>query len=423
MKNIASNNCKRIVIIGGGFAGLKLASQLDHEKFQVVLIDRNNYHQFQPLFYQVATAGLEPSAISFPFRKLFHKVKNFHFRLAEVLEIDVTNNLVHTDAGELSYDYLVIAIGADTNYFGNKAIEAQTMPMKSISEALYIRNAILQNFEDAVNNRDQAELDSFLNIVVVGGGPTGVEVSGALAEMKTHILPYDYPEIDFTKMKIYLIDGMDRLLSSMSADSSEKAKIYLEKLGVSIIQKEFVKSYTDNEVELQSGTKIKSNHVIWAAGITPNIIKGFSDSFYNKAKRLIVDRQNKIIGCNNIFALGDNAAMQYEQYPNGHPQLAGVAQQQAQQLAYNFNQDKQEAFEYQDRGSMATIGRNLAVIDLPFIKIQGIIAWFIWMFIHLMLILGVKNKLLIFINWAWNYITFDQSLRLLIKPVKRKENT
>ena len=408
------------MIVGGGFAGLKLALELDHDKYQVVLIDKNNYHQFQPLFYQVATAGLEPSAISFPFRKIFHKVKNFHFRMAKALKIVANENKVNTDIGDIAYDHLVLAMGADTNYFGNKEIEATTMPMKTTSEALYIRNTIIQNYENAVNCKDDNEQDVLLDIVVVGGGPTGVEVSGALAEMKTHILPKDYPEIDFTKMQIYLIDGSDRLLSGMSPDSSQKAKEYLEKLGVIIKQNDYVADFKDKKVVLKSGASISSNNVIWAAGIIPNIIEGLDAEKYNKGKRLIVDKQNKVTGYKNIYALGDNASMEDDANPRGHAQVAGVAQQQAMNLAYNLNNGTSRPFKYNDKGSMATIGRNLAVVELPFLKLQGIIAWFIWMFVHLMLILGVKNRLLIFINWAWSYLTFDQSLRLLIKPVNRK---
>jgi NADH dehydrogenase len=420
MNNIPKINLERVLIVGGGFAGLKLALELDHDKYQVVLIDKNNYHQFQPLFYQVATAGLEPSAISFPFRKIFHKVKNFHFRMAKALKIVANENKVNTDIGDIAYDHLVLAMGADTNYFGNKEIEATTMPMKTTSEALYIRNTIIQNYENAVNCKDDNEQDVLLDIVVVGGGPTGVEVSGALAEMKTHILPKDYPEIDFTKMQIYLIDGSDRLLSGMSPDSSQKAKEYLEKLGVIIKQNDYVADFKDKKVVLKSGASISSNNVIWAAGIIPNIIEGLDAEKYNKGKRLIVDKQNKVTGYKNIYALGDNASMEDDANPRGHAQVAGVAQQQAMNLAYNLNNGTSRPFKYNDKGSMATIGRNLAVVELPFLKLQGIIAWFIWMFVHLMLILGVKNRLLIFINWAWSYLTFDQSLRLLIKPVNRK---
>jgi NADH dehydrogenase len=420
MNNIPKINLERVLIVGGGFAGLKLALELDHDKYQVVLIDKNNYHQFQPLFYQVATAGLEPSAISFPFRKIFHKVKNFHFRMAKALKIVANENKVNTDIGDIAYDHLVLAMGADTNYFGNKEIEATTMPMKTTSEALYIRNTIIQNYENAVNCKDDNEQDVLLDIVVVGGGPTGVEVSGALAEMKTHILPKDYPEIDFTKMQIYLIDGSDRLLSGMSPDSSQKAKEYLEKLGVIIKQNNYVADFKDKKVVLKSGASISSNNVIWAAGIIPNIIVGLDAEKYNKGKRLIVDKQNKVTGYKNIYALGDNASMEDDANPRGHAQVAGVAQQQAMNLAYNLNNGTSRPFKYNDKGSMATIGRNLAVVELPFLKLQGIIAWFIWMFVHLMLILGVKNRLLIFINWAWSYLTFDQSLRLLIKPVNRK---
>lgn len=422
MNEIPRNNLIRIVILGGGFAGLKLARTIDNNKFQVVLIDKNNHHQFQPLFYQVATAGLEPSAISFPFRKIFQQYPNFYFRLATAIEINEQEQLLITDIGTINYDFLVIAIGANTNYFGNQTLASTTLPMKTTAEALYIRNTIIQNFEHAVNTTDIITRQAYIDIVVVGGGPTGVEVSGALAEMKTHILPKDYPEIDFKKMTIYLIDGSNRLLNAMSPISSEKAYEYLNKLGVNIILNDVVADYQNDQVQLKSGKTIISKNVIWAAGIQTNKINGLNESYYSKNRRIFVDGQNKIIGSNNIYALGDIACMCNEEYPNGHAQLAGVAQQQALLLAENFNKNQNRTFIYNDRGSMATIGKNLAVVEFPFMKLQGMIAWFIWMFIHLMLILGVKNRLFIFINWAWSYITFDQSLRLLIKPIIREEN-
>lgn len=422
MNEIPRNNLKRIVILGGGFAGLKLARTINNNKFQVVLIDKNNHHQFQPLFYQVATAGLEPSAISFPFRKIFQQYPNFYFRLATAIEINEQEQLLITDIGTINYDFLVIAIGANTNYFGNQSLASTTLPMKTTAEALYIRNTIIQNFEHAVNTTDIITRQAYIDIVVVGGGPTGVEVSGALAEMKTHILPKDYPEIDFKKMTIYLIDGSNRLLNAMSPISSEKAYEYLNKLGVNIILNDVVADYQNDQVQLKSGKTIISKNVIWAAGIQTNKINGLNESYYSKNRRIFVDGQNKIIGSNNIYALGDIACMCNEEYPNGHAQLAGVAQQQALLLAENFNKNQNRTFIYNDRGSMATIGKNLAVVEFPFMKLQGMIAWFIWMFIHLMLILGVKNRLFIFINWAWSYITFDQSLRLLIKPIIREEN-
>lgn len=423
MENIPKINLKRVVILGGGFAGLKLASKLRHDQFQVVLIDKNNYHQFQPLFYQVATAGLEPSAISFPFRKLFHNTKNIHFRLAQGLKVLPDENSLVTDQGTIEYDYLVIATGADTNYYGNIQLKEQALGMKTTAEALYIRNRIIENYEKAIYRMEAEASDEMLNIVIVGGGPTGVELSGALAEMKTHILPNDYPEIDFSKMRIFLIDGSSRLLSSMSEASSASAKIYLEQLGVEIIQNEIVSSYKDNEITLlKSQKKIKSSIVLWAAGITPNMIEGLDAACYDANKRILVNNTNQIIGFENIYALGDNTAMHCSAYPSGHPQVAGVAQQQAIHLAHNLNKSRSDEFVYKDRGSMATVGRNLAVVELPFLKLQGIIAWFIWMFVHLMLILGVKNRLLIFINWSWSYITFDPSLRLLIKPVTKEKD-
>lgn len=419
--NIPHTSLKRIVVVGGGFAGLKLVSNIDTSQYQIILLDKNNYHQFQPLFYQVATAGLEPSAISFPFRKLFHSKKNIHFRMCTVLRVVAEQNEVHTSEGNLRYDILVIASGADTNYFGNNEIQKNTLPMKSTAEALFMRNTLLQTLENAVLESDSNKLKPMLTIVVVGGGPTGVEVSGALAEMRSHILPYDYPDIDFTCMEIILVDGGDRILSTMSEPASSNAELYIANLGVKLLKNEYVTSYDGTTLHLKSGKKIESKNVIWAAGISPNKIEGFSEQDYTKHGRLRVNGLGKLHHYENIYALGDNAAMQSEQYPNGHPQVAGVAQQQALHLAAILNGKAKSDFIYNDRGSMATIGRNLAVVDFPFMKLQGMLAWFIWMFVHLMLILGVKNRLFIFINWAWSYITFDQSLRLLIKPVKREK--
>lgn len=409
---------ERIIIIGGGFAGLKLARDLKGTDNEVWLFDKNNFHQFQPLFYQVATAGLEPSSISFPLRKVFQDHKNFHVRVTEVTGIDPAKNSITTPIGEFTYDKLIIATGATTNFFGNKIIESNSIPMKSVNEALYLRNKILQNFEDALSVSEE-ERQALMNIVIVGGGATGVEVSGALAEMKRCILPKDYPELDFKKMNIYLIEAGPKTLAAMSEESSAKSREYLEKLGVNVWTDTLVKTFNGNEVVLGNEKILPTKTVVWSAGITGNIIKGLPETSVAKGNRFIVDRTNLIQGCINIYAIGDIALMKTEKFPNGHPQVATVAIEQGKLLAKNIKKKTAEPYEYSNKGSMATIGKNLAVVDLPRWKFQGFFAWLVWMGLHLFLILGVKNKLIIFVNWLWNYFTFDASLRLIIKPFKK----
>lgn len=418
--NIPKVEGKRIVVIGGGFAGLKLATKLVKTNYQSVLLDMHNYHMFQPLLYQVATAGIEPSAISFPYRKVFQKKNNIHIRVTEVLKIDPDKNLVYTTIGKIGYDYLVIAIGTTSNYFGNEHIRMRSYPMKSISEALGLRNTILQNFENLLISEDPDEIEGMMNFVIVGGGPTGVETSGALAEMKHFVLPKDYPEIDFKKMNIYLLDAAPRLLNGMSDHSAQKAYEYLEKkLGVKVLLGSAVNDYDGKTVKLTNGTTIRTNTLIWAAGVKGNKLEGLKAECVGRGDRFIVDEMNQVKGYSNIYAIGDIALMATEKKPNGYPQVAQVAIQQAENLAENFqrmsNDKPLKPFSYKDLGSMATVGRNLAVVDLPFVKFQGFFGWLVWMVIHLKSILGVKNKVLIFINWFWNYITYDQSLRLIIK--------
>ncbi len=410
---------KRIVIIGGGFAGLKLARELKNSGDEIWLIDKHNFHQFQPLFYQVATSGLEPSSITFPFRKLFQNNKNVHLRVTKVTKVNVAENSITTPLGVINYDKLIIATGATTNFFGNESISKNAIPMKSVNEALYLRNTLLQNFEDALSVNDE-ERQALLNIVVVGGGPTGVEVSGALAEMKKNILPKDYPELDFKKMNIYLIESGPKTLGSMSEESSAKSKEYLEKLGVNVWTSTQVKNFDGKVVELANGKTINTRTVVWGAGITGNNIPGMPESSITKGNRFVVDRTNLVEGCTNIYAIGDIALMKTEKFPNGHPQVATVALEQAKHLAKNLKNNTQTPYEYSDKGSMATVGKHLAVVDLPNFKFQGFFAWLFWMFLHLMLILGVKNKLIIFVNWLWKYFTSDQSLRLIIKPFKKE---
>lgn len=417
---IPENDKKRVVIIGGGFAGLKLAKSLKKSDLQIVLIDKNNYHQFQPLFYQVATAGLEPSAISFPLRKAIQNQKQIHFRIASLDRVQAEKNEIVTDIGALHYDYLVLAIGADTNYFGNKNIQQHAIPMKSLGEAINLRNVILTNFEKALNETDQAKVESLLNFVIVGGGPTGTELAGALAEMKKYILPKDYPELDFSQMNIHLLEATGKVLNGYSDISSKKGKTYLEKLGVKVLTDTFVKDYDGKKVQLASGETLATDTLIWAAGVKGNPVHGLGTTIVGRGGRLQVDKHSLVQNQTNIYAIGDLAIMNTDSYENGHPQVAQVAIQQASLLAKNLiRQEKGQTlkeFKYIDKGSLATVGRNLAIADLPFFSFQGFAAWVLWLFVHLMAILGVKNRLFVFINWAWSYFTYDQSLRLLIKP-------
>lgn len=420
LPNIPKLDFPKVVIVGAGFAGLKLAMKLRNKQFQVILLDKNNYHQFQPLFYQVATAGLEPSAISFPLRKIFHESKNVTFRMAQVDHFDPKIKRIYTDMGYIDYSYLVMAMGADTNYFGNKSIEDASSPMKTVSEALYIRNKIISNYERAINIEKAEDRKSLMNVVIVGGGPTGVELAGAMADLRNTVLPKDYPELNFQNMKIVLIEAGPELLGPMSKESKESALKYLQNLGVEVMLKTMVKDYDGHEVILVDKEPIKTETLLWAAGIKPNRIGGLEDVNYAPNGRIFVDDYSEVKGCPGVYALGDISMMTQEAYPKGHPQVAQVAIQQAVCLAENLHHmadgKKKKLFNYKDLGSMATVGRNLAVVDLPFIKFQGTLAWFTWLFVHLMAILGVKNKVFIFLDWSWNYLSFDPSLRLLIKP-------
>ncbi len=425
MKTIAKipdTDKKRIVIVGGGFAGLKLAKTIHKGSYQVVMIDKNNYHQFQPLFYQVATSGLEPSAISFPLRKIFQDQPDVHFRVAEFERVDLDNQLVITDIGQLHYDILVLAVGARTNFFGNRELRSHAISMKSLSEAINLRNQVLGNFELALNETDPEKVGHLLNIVIVGGGPTGVELAGALAEMKRYILPKDYPELDFSLMNIHLLEASDRVLLGYSDRSSKKGKEYLERLGVNVMLNTFVKDYDGHHVILANGDTLATETLVWAAGVRGNEVEGLSPEVFGKGSRLMVNEFNQLKGHDNIFVIGDLALMTNKDYPNGHPQVATVAIQQANNLGKNLlRMQKGKAlkpYHYFYKGSLATVGRNLAVADLPGIKFTGFFAWMLWLIVHLMEILGVKNRLFILINWAWSYFTYDQSLRLMIRPKK-----
>ena len=418
----------KIVIIGGGFGGLKLTRKLSKKKsFDITLVDRFNFHQFQPLFYQVATAGLDASNISFPLRKLFHKEKNIHFRMADVRSIDIANNKVISDAENFPYDVLVLATGADTNFFGNEELKSHAYPMKSTVEALQIKYKLLKNIEDALYAKDERELQSLMTIVIVGGGPTGVEMGGAIADMRRFVFPKDYPELDFSKMKIYLLEGSPRTLAAMSEKSSRDSFKYLEKLNVIVKRGTVVKNYDGSTVTMQNGETIESSMVIWAAGVKGNVPDGIDRSLIVRGNRIKVDRFNKVTGITNVYAIGDVAYMETEKYPHGHPQVASVAIAQGSALADNLimmdkNRPMKE-FEYHDKGSLATVGRNLAVVDIPKPKLhlKGFLAWLFWMGLHLFLLLGVKNRIAVFFNWIYNYITYDQNLRLIFRVFKRSQ--
>ena len=414
---------KRIVIVGAGFGGLRLAQDLKKSDFDIILLDRNNYHQFQPLMYQVATARLEPASISFPLRKVFQHSKNVRIRIADVKAIDADQKCLKTDIGNIKYDFLVLAQGCTTNYFGNELLERSAFPMKSVPEAIQLRNRILQTFEDAVITKPE-DLQSLLNFVIVGGGPTGVELAGALIEMKTNVLPKDYPDKDFSNLTIYLLERSPNVLNAMSEVSRKVSREYLEKMGVIVRTSTVVKNYDGLTVTLQDGSTIQAKNLIWAAGITGNSIEGIPAEAITRGNRIIVNRFNQVNQMDDVYAIGDIAYMETPKYPKGHPQVASVAIEQARVLAKNLkllSEGRQpKEYEYHNKGSMATIGKRKAVVDLPGFSFQGRIAWFTWMFVHLMLILGVKKKLLVFINWAYSYFNNDSTLRVLIKPVNRR---
>lgn len=415
---------KRIVIIGGGFAGLQLAKKIDSNYFQIVLIDKVNYHQFQPLMYQVATAGLEPSSISYPLRKTFHKRKDFHFRTCLAKQVLPEKKILETSIGSIQYDYLVIATGCDTNYFGNDKLKDSTYALKSISESLLARNRILLSFEKALSARTEEKVKEHLTFVIVGGGATGVELSGALADMKKSVLPKDYPELDFNKMEIHLVDASPRLLFAMSEEASAKAEKTLKKRGVIIHQNIPVKDYKEPVVELGNGTELKSRNVFWVGGVKANSLAGLNDDAYNRG-RLVVDEYNAVTGHNNIYSIGDTCLLLSDNSPKGHGQVAQVAIQMARTLARNLNNEvkghnQKEKFVYSDKGSLATIGRNAAVADLWKLHFGGTVAWWLWLWVHILSIVGMRNKVSVFIDWVWSYITYDVSLRLLIRPKKNK---
>ncbi len=419
--NIPKTEHKRVVIIGGGFGGLNLAKSLKGKDFQVVMLDKNNYHTFQPLLYQVATAGLEPDSIAYPIRKIFKAQENFFFRMANVEKVETSENKIITDIGILEYDYLAIATGTTTNFFGMEGVAKHAMTMKSVTEALDLRSLILQNFEKALLENEEEQV-SFMNFPIVGGGPTGVELAGALAELKNHILPNDYPDLDINRMKIHLIEMQDEVLQPMSDKASSKALAYLKDLGVNVMLNKSVASFDGNNLTFKSGEQLKSKTLIWAAGVKGNLVDGISSTAI-EGSRYKVDDKLKIDGYDNIYAIGDVGILKTKKFPYGLPQVAPVANQQGDFLGKNFISESKGAslksFTYQDQGSMATIGRNRAVVDMKAFKFQGTIAWFVWMFVHLISLVGFRNRVITFFNWSYNYFSFDKGARLIIRKFKR----
>lgn len=426
--NIPNTDQLRVVIIGAGFAGLSIAKGLKNQGLQVVLIDKHNYHNFQPLMYQVATGGLEAGSIAYPIRKVIQGFKDFYFRMTSVKEIDTLNKKIISEIGDLKYDFLVLATGSKTNFFGNKEIERNAMSMKTIPQSLNIRSLILENFEQAVLATDEAEKNCLINFVLVGAGPTGVELAGALAEMKKAILQKDYPDLDISKMQINLVQSGDRILNTMSEASSADAQLFLENLGVKIWKNVRVTNYDGKTIITNSNLVFETATVIWTAGVQGAAIAGLNpDSLIKNVERIKVNHFNQVRGYDSIFAVGDIASMETERYPQGHPMMAQPALQQGELLSKNLlkciHNKPMEPFEYHDKGTMATIGRNLAVVDLPKYQFSGIFAWFVWMLVHLYSLIGFKNKAVVFLNWVYNYIKFDREGRLIIRPFKKRSFT
>lgn len=427
--NIQRNQKKRVVIVGGGLGGLRLAEDLYGSGMQVVLIDKNNFHQFPPLIYQIASAGIDPSSISFPFRQIFRKRKDFYFRMAEARMVDTEKKILQTSIGKIDYDYLVLAAGATTNFFGNKNIKEWAIPMKTVPEAMGLRNALLSNFERALTCATEEERQELLNVVIVGGGATGVEIAGALAEMRRYVIPYDYPDMDSSLMHIYLIEAGDRLLAGLSQESSQKAYEFLKSMGVDIQFGKMVTDYRDHKVVMKDGTEIPTRTFLWVSGIRANAMPGIDESHLGRGFRFKVDEYNRIPGLNDVFAIGDQCLQTSDAaYPNGHPQVAQVAIQQAKNLAKNLKLINQSAdsseltaFHYKNLGSMATIGRNKAVVEIGKFHSQGFFAWVLWLVVHLRSILGVKNKMMVLLNWLWKYVSYNDSIRMITYATKPRE--
>jgi NADH dehydrogenase len=412
---------KKIILVGGGFGGIEFTKRVDTEKFQLIILDEHNYHTFQPLLYQVATGGLEPDSIAYPIRKIVQKKKNIFFRVANALEIIPGENRLITSIGSIEYDYLVIATGSTTNFFGQEMMKENCLSLKNVIDALNIRSFLLQNFEKAILATTLEEKKELMNCVIVGGGPTGVEVAGAIAELKRHVLPNDYPELDLTMMDITVIEASGKLLASMSKQASQKAKYFLEQMGVRVVLQLSVSGFDGNTVTLKNGTTISSKAVIWTAGVMGKTMGGIPVDTITKGNRILVDSYNRVNGLENVFAIGDVAAMQSADR-KADPMVAPVAIQQGKNLAHNLNRadyNSWKSFHYTDKGTMATVGRNKAVVDLKYWKFQGLFAWFTWIFVHLILLVGYRNKLVVLINWIWNYFSYDRAIRLIIRPFKK----
>lgn len=424
--NLPKSDKKRVVIVGGGFGGLRLANKLRNSDFQVVLVDRNNYHQFPPLIYQIASAGIEPSSISFPFRKIFQRRKNFFYRMAEVRSIFPKHKIIQTSIGKVHYDYLVLAAGSTTNFFGNQHVEEEAMPMKNVSEAMGLRNALLDNFERALTCAGEQERRELLNVVIVGGGASGVEIAGALSEMKNFVLPKDYPDLPSNLMHIYLIEAGDRLLASMSRESSAKVERYLRSMGVDVQLGKMVTDYKDHRVVMKDGSSIPTRTFIWVSGVAAQPVGNLPETLLGRGRRIKVDAYNRVEGLDGVFCIGDQCIMTADEaYPGGHPQLAQVAIQQGTLLARNLVRletgEELVPFRYKNLGTMATVGRNRAVAEFKKVKFGGFFAWFLWLAVHLRSILGVRNKLVVLFNWVWNYFSYSQSLRMIVYAKKAKE--
>ena len=416
---------KKIVVVGGGFAGINLMKRLSGDKrFLVTLVDVNNYNFFPPLLYQVATAFIEPSSISYPFRRMFQKKENLRFHLGCLKRVDIQNNTIETDTGVLPYDYLVLAVGTESNYFGMENVKQHSLPMKTINDALNLRNYLLLNMEKAVRTTSIEEKERHLNIVIAGGGPTGVEVAGMLAEMGRNIGAKEYPEIRDLQSHIYLIDAGPMLLGPMNKKSQVEATNVLTKLGVHVILNTAVKDYVDKKVLLADGRTINTNVLIWASGVTGREVPGLPAEAIGRGRRIQVDEYNKVINTTNIYALGDICIQTTdEKFPSGHPQLAQVAIQQGQLLGKNlkrlYDGTPLKPFHYNDKGSLAIISKYKAVADLPKLFFKGFIAWLVWLFIHIIPLVGFRNKVKLAFSWLWSFITNDPTLRLIIRPQKK----
>lgn len=414
----------RIVIVGGGFGGLELAKKLKNERVEVLMLDRHNYHTFQPLLYQVATGALEAETIAFPLRRVFQGQENFSFGLTEVLKVNPEKNTIDTTIGEIAYDYLVLATGAETNFFGNQQLEHFSMGMKTVPEALNLRSMILQSIEAVLSEKDPGEKEELLTFVVVGGGPTGVELAGALAEFKNHILKKDYPTLDNCEMRVFLIESKPVVLGVMSEQAAAKAKEYLEEMGVILYNGVRVKSFDGELLEINDGRKLRTRNVLWAAGVVAQFPEGIKPENIVSGNRIQTDEINRVKGCNNLFAIGDVAAVVTPETPQGHPGVAQVAIQQGHHLAKNLIaliEGKQtEPFKYNDKGSMATIGRNKAVADIGKLRFSGFVAWILWCFVHMLSLVGFKNRLAVFITWIGRYFSYNGPNRVIVRPFSRE---